>query len=295
MPRRRRSKSDRDIDRIEYAIKAGLGLLMLLALASGGMVGFGERLIALIYVVFLLAISVAAIAGIIFVIRRTDWSASHALTKTGTQYERPYHPSHRTASDNFPKTSTPANWCQEAPPFVWTIAEIKKHLNEIDWYQFEKFCAAILKAEGYQVQRSGGASPDGGVDLVAQKNQTRTLIQCKHWKTWKIREPIIRQLLGSMVDFKVDKGAVFFSGESTEPAKDFAAKHGISLVSGEALAERALKALSTETLDRILKCEDHHCPKCDSLMVWRTGDFKPFWGCSKFPRCRGVLKHSGAR
>lgn len=273
MPRRRRSKSDRDIDRIEYAIKAGLGVLMLLALAGGGLVGFGERLIALIYVVFLLVICVAAVAGIIFVIRRSNWSASHPQTKT----------------------STPVNWRQEAPPFVWTIAEIKKHLNEIDWYQFEKFCAAILKAEGYEVQRSGGASPDGGVDLVAQKNQTRTLIQCKHWKTWKIREPIIRQLLGSMVDFKVDKGAVFFSGESTEPAKDFAAKHGIGLVSGEALAERALKALSTETLDRILKCEDHHCPKCDSLMVWRTGDFKPFWGCSKFPRCRGVLKHSGAR
>jgi HJR/Mrr/RecB family endonuclease len=270
MARRRKNK---EADQIELAVKGGFGILFLIALATGGLAGFPERIMSLTLLVVFGGIGIATIVGIIFVIRKTDWSGSR--------------PEINTVSSVFQQ--------RVQPPFAWTIPEIQKHLAHIDWYQFEKFCAAILKSEGFEVQRKGGAAADGGVDLIARKNQTRTLIQCKHWKTWKIREPVIRQLLGSMVDFKVDKGAVFFSGESTAPAKEFAAKHGIGLVDGSALAERALKALPRERLDRILKCKDHHCPKCDSIMVWRTGDFKPFWGCSRYPKCRGILKHSGPR
>lgn len=278
MPRRRRNKKE---DLIEVAVKGGMGLLILIALAGGGLSGFGERLSALIALSVLGLICIAAIAGIIFVARRTDWSRLSGLaTHLGNQR-------HNTSGTRSNTKSKPA--------FVWTEDAIQEHLGKIDWYQFEKFCEAILQAEGFEVDRKGGASPDGGVDLMVRKNQTRTLIQCKHWKNWKIREPIIRQLLGSMVDFEVNHAAVFFSGDSTEPAKDFAAKHSIGLVGGEALAERALKGLQPEQLNSILKCDTHHCPKCDSEMVWRTGDFKSFWGCSQFPRCRGVLKHSGPK
>ncbi|MDQ8209303.1 restriction endonuclease [Coraliomargarita sp. SDUM461003] len=277
MTRRRKAKEDKAV----LGIQAVFAVLILIALAGGGLNGFAERLVGLIVLVLLASIALAALVGIILVIQRTDWSQLTQNNSVNVQ------PNPRPISSTF--TSA------QAPIFRWTTSEILKYMSEIDWYQFEKFCASILEAEGFTVARKGGASPDGGVDLIVQKNQTRTLIQCKHWRTWKIREPVIRQLLGSMIDFEVNKAAVFFSGHSTEPAMDFAAKHGIGLVNGEALAERALNALSTEQLNQILKCKEHHCPKCDSLMVWRTGDFKPFWGCSRFPKCRGTLKHSGPR
>jgi ssDNA-binding Zn-finger/Zn-ribbon topoisomerase 1 len=31
------------------------------------------------------------------------------------------------------------------------------------------------------------------------------------------------------------------------------------------------------------------------MMIWREGNFTPFWGCSTYPRCRGKLSHVGAR
>jgi len=268
-----RSRRRKEEDRIEALVKGVFGLLVLIALAGGGVVGFDERLIALLFLTLFIVIGIAAIIGIIFVIRKTNWSLFP------------------------PKQNTFIQIVERRPevPFVWTESEIQNHLAQIDWYQFEKFCSTLLEAEGFEVERKGGASADGGVDLIATKNQTQTLIQCKHWKSWKVREPVIRELLGSMVDFQVQKGAIFFSGESTEPANEFASKHGIGMVNGQALSERAFKALPEETLNRILKCEEHHCPKCESAMVWRTGDFKPFWGCSQFPKCRGVLKHSGPR
>lgn len=35
------------------------------------------------------------------------------------------------------------------------------------------------------------------------------------------------------------------------------------------------------------------CDNCGSLMVERrrNSDGKPFWGCSKFPECKGIKKH----
>jgi len=32
------------------------------------------------------------------------------------------------------------------------------------------------------------------------------------------------------------------------------------------------------------------CPLCNSYMIKRIGPFSEFWGCSKFPRCRGIAK-----
>jgi len=43
-------------------------------------------------------------------------------------------------------------------------------------------------------------------------------------------------------------------------------------------------------LERLLQTGEHHGPKCEAPMVWRTGDFEAFWGCSRYPRCRSILR-----
>jgi len=177
----------------------------------------------------------------------------------------------------------------------WTNSSIESARGEIDWYQFEKFCAALLSAEGFDVERKGGAQPDGGVDLVVSQNGLSALIQCKHWKTWNLQEKVIREMLGSMTHFGVSQGAVFTLKGATKPAYTFAAQHDIDIVDGAELAGRAFGKLTNEVLSRVLDSSQHHCPKCEALMVWRTGNFKSFWGCSRYPRCRSVLKYSGAK
>ena len=42
--------------------------------------------------------------------------------------------------------------------------------------------ARLLKLEGYEVTRLGGAKPDGGVDVLAMRDGKRTVVQCKHWR-----------------------------------------------------------------------------------------------------------------
>jgi very-short-patch-repair endonuclease len=37
---------------------------------------------------------------------------------------------------------------------------------------------------------------------------------------------------------------------------------------------------------------DITCPKCGSYMVPRTGRYGPFWGCTRFPYCKGTRNRS---
>lgn len=39
--------------------------------------------------------------------------------------------------------------------------------------------------------------------------------------------------------------------------------------------------------------EETLCPDCGSKMISRTGKFGVFWGCSKFPECKGTRDNQG--
>jgi len=39
--------------------------------------------------------------------------------------------------------------------------------------------------------------------------------------------------------------------------------------------------------------EETLCPECNEKMVSRKGQYGTFWGCSKFPNCRGTRDSQG--
>jgi hypothetical protein len=269
MGRRNRNRSG---DTAELVVKAIVGSTILLALGTGGMAGFGARLNAILGLVLGVGL-LLAIGVILFALGR--WYAGRNRSATST-------------------ATTVGSVAPSLPP-VWTAPEVESALGEIDWYQFEKFCAALLAVDGFAVQRMGGAHPDEGVDLIVDKGGTRGLIQCKHWRTWVVQEKVVREMLGSMTHFQVSHGAIYTLKGWTAPAAQFAALHNIVLVKVSELAASAASHLSPAKLDELLRPGIHHCPKCEAPMVERTGAFGSFWGCSTYPRCRGKLKHAGAR
>lgn len=277
-----RREDRRKARQTEALVRAGAALLLLIALGAGGITHFVPVLITLITGL----IGLGVIGGLAYLAYKFHQAKKAENTQFAPYVSTPM------------RNVTPPYQAASAPPPVkpeWDRARIEKALGEIDWYQFEKFCAALLRSEGFSVERKGGAQPDGGVDLVATKNGESTLVQCKHWKTWTVQERVIRELLGSMTHFQVKRGALYVLKGATRPAESFARQHGIEIASGADLSSRAKAALSYEQLSSLLKAGDPHCPKCESPMVWRTGDFAPFWGCSTYSRCRGILKQSGAR
>lgn len=183
---------------------------------------------------------------------------------------------------------------EQKPPH--TTADLIEQLRTIDWFQFEKLVALVYRKLGYTVSRRGGANPDGGIDLVIEKDGQQQAIQCKHWRTRDVGVRAMREFLGALTDAGMKDGLFVTLGGYTSDAKRLADKHGIEIVSEAGLAtllEETDARFDPETL-AILQDTRKYCPKCESEMVLRTakkgtGAGGQFWGCSAYPKCRTTM------
>ena len=172
-------------------------------------------------------------------------------------------------------------------------------IDSVSWDQFELVIAEAYRRQGYMVEVSSGLGADGGIDVKLTKDGANTLIQCKQWKTWKVKVPAIREFYGVLTSEGVQRGIFITTGTYTRDCYDFAKGKPIELFTRPNIdqliraAERPGENLWNITSwiegfvagARIMKPD---CPFCHQPMVLRhTKKQEPLWGCPSFPRCRG--------
>lgn len=108
-------------------------------------------------------------------------------------------------------------------------------IDTMSWEDFERLIAGTFRRWGYSVKHHGLGGPDGGVDLVADKNGQRTIIQCKRWNASAVGAPEVRQMLGLMMHHNAHAVAIVTSGRFTAAAIAFARGKPIELIDGEKL------------------------------------------------------------
>jgi restriction system protein len=180
-------------------------------------------------------------------------------------------------------------------------------LRKLSWQEFEMYVGQALRQQGYEVHETGGGGPDGGVDLVAVRAGERVLVQCKHWKSWRVGAPVIRELYGVVQMERATRGMVVISGTFTREARQVAEGLPIELVDGPQLLQMlggvveeaepaAARALPTTTSIQTPEIPPGAppCPLCGREMVVRVAKRGAnaggrFWGCSAYPKCRGTL------
>jgi restriction system protein len=184
-------------------------------------------------------------------------------------------------------------------------------LNGMSWREFEMLVGEAFRVQGYAVKESGGAGPDGGVDLVLRKGAETFLVQCKQWKAFKVSVDVVRDLYGVMAARGAAGGFVVTSGTFTADAKEFARGRNVTLVEGShllGLIQRAKVSMAgsmdgsrvrppSPAVDARVEpvLATPQCPVCDAQMVRRTARTgasagSDFWGCTGFPKCRGTRK-----
>lgn len=169
-------------------------------------------------------------------------------------------------------------------------------LEKMTWREFEGLVAESFRKQGYRVVERGGDGPDGGVDLELHMSSDKYLVQCKQWKISKVGVSTVRELYGVMTAERAVGGFVVASGAFTDDAKEFAEGRSIKLLDSRRLRAmiNASAPAPKETGEKPLSPEaEPSCPKCGSPMVQRTAKTGSnaggkFWGCSRFPACRGV-------
>ncbi len=174
------------------------------------------------------------------------------------------------------------------------------------WREFETLVAEIYRKQGFQVAETN-PGPDGGVDLVLRRGSDVYFVQCKHWQAQLVSVKVVRELKGVIAQAGVKGGAVVTSGRFTVDAVEFAQQASIELLDGERLLRFAKQLRRRKEADRARRepvipdvlsdpppSLDPCCPRCGSIMVLREAKRgpnagQPFWGCRRFPQCRGTL------
>ena len=184
------------------------------------------------------------------------------------------------------------------------FAEVQKGssasaLNGMSWQEFEMLVGEAFRRGGYTVTETGGGGADGGVDLALRKDGEKYLVQCKQWKAFKVGVTTIRELYGVMAAGGATGGFVVTSGDFTQEAKAFAEGRNIDLIDGAELSTilKTIKPAATTqpTPQYVPTATDNPvCPKCGASMAKRTAKQganagNMFWGCSKYPQCRGIV------
>jgi restriction system protein len=175
-------------------------------------------------------------------------------------------------------------------------ANLKTAIASMTWRDFERVIGTAFMQQGFTVTELAGNGPERGVDLVLTKDGARHLVQCRHWRQRKVSVSVIRELYGVMSAKGAQGGYVITGGRFTSEARDFARDMGITLIGGSGLGQ-LIGSLSVEPRTAEMEATRAAapvCPQCGSGMIERTatrGQFigMPFWGCRRYPGCRGIV------
>lgn len=172
-------------------------------------------------------------------------------------------------------------------------------IRAMSWQEFELLVGEAFRRKGFEVKENGGGGADGGIDLILNKNGKKSIVQCKRWKTFSISVPLVRELYGVMTAERANDCIFVSSGNYTAEARLFAEGKPIWLIDGSELLDlvSSVQVQSSISQSGIIKQSlpvSPECPLCGSGMVKRTARKganagNEFWGCSKFPTCRGLL------
>src|SRR5438874_9605234 len=109
-------------------------------------------------------------------------------------------------------------------------------VRRLSWQEFERLLGEFYRRQGYEVSQRGGPVADGGADLELHKGDEKLLVQAKHWKTWVVRLPQVRELWGAVADEHADGAILVTSGSFTQDAQRWATGKNLTLVDGQQLA-----------------------------------------------------------
>lgn len=194
------------------------------------------------------------------------------------------HPDHKPSAINPPSIKTD----------IWSL----ELLRSIEWKRFEDIVAEYFILRGYKAETTN-LGKDGGVDVIVYGKETRepvSVVQCKAWGNRKVTLKEVRELLGAVVDHKVKQGIFITTSDFTADANEFGKQHNIVLINGTGFIKE-IKSLESAAADKLLRIATEgdywvpSCPQCGEKMVERQNHLfrNYFWGCSRFPRCKGKL------
>ena len=173
-------------------------------------------------------------------------------------------------------------------------------IRELSDAEFDRLVRLIFRQRSFSFNSESNPAT---CELIIEKDEAKVLVNYQHWRNAHIEATAIQQLLSSMNQYDIDSGIILCAGTFSQETRELAIKNNILLVNGDDLGKMLNDLLTAQTHSVTEKNTTEHnlktytepdCPECGSPMIKRVahrGKFagRPFWGCSHYPECKGVL------
>jgi hypothetical protein len=113
----------------------------------------------------------------------------------------------------------------------------RDYWRQLSWRDLELRVTALFGRLGYSAHATPG-SGDKGVDVVAESNRGKIVIQCKQYSKPAQRN-LVSELLGVMKAERATRGILICTGGFTQGAEEYAAHNGVELWDLDDLASAA--------------------------------------------------------
>jgi HJR/Mrr/RecB family endonuclease len=113
-------------------------------------------------------------------------------------------------------------------------AQTIQHILSLSSTDFEHYIADLFRRQGYRVTRTGQTG-DHGVDVRAEKDGLKCVIQCKRYIDKAVGEPAIRDLYSAIVNEGADRGICVTTSRYTKPAQRYVKGKAITLIDKDGL------------------------------------------------------------
>jgi len=164
--------------------------------------------------------------------------------------------------------------------------------------RFEELVADMFRKEGYAATLTPQQA-DHGIDIVLRvPNGEKEIVQCKRY-IGQVGEPVVRDFYGALLHENAVRGYIVTTGSFTPQAVTWARGKPIELIEGQQLSRMVQSAPASLIAAQPTNLSSQspavpQCPKCGAPMVLRTarkGAYvgRNFYGCSNWPRCRGIV------
>lgn len=117
-----------------------------------------------------------------------------------------------------------------------TIEQLKK----MDWQEYEELVKLIFQQKGFSVSRIGGNGADGGIDLIVRKKLTKSMVQCKRYRS-NVGVKIVREMFAVGIHHNFNHVYIYTSADFTKEAVAFAKNKNMTLVNGQQMLREVRK------------------------------------------------------
>jgi restriction system protein len=146
------------------------------------------------------------------------------------------------AAERRPEPPSPSRRVPETDDEIWAA-----FIDRVDPYEFEDVVLDAYERTGFHVRRTK-ASGDEGLDGVLYAGSEAIGLQVKRYKG-RVGAPMVREFIGSLAVFELDRGIFVSTGRLTQQARKAARWHGVEILTGDPLRDLILGNVRPRVLE----------------------------------------------